>query len=64
MENTNDIKAVALPAGKVTAAKLNSIWEALESADPSKCLPVGHEGCSTECESTSIHYMTLAPVEG
>jgi hypothetical protein len=46
----------------VTAAKLNSIWEALESADPSRCLLKGHEGCNPECESTIIHYEILTPV--
>jgi hypothetical protein len=48
---------------KLTAEKLNSIWEALESADPSKCLPKGHEGCTVKCESNIIHFETLTPVE-
>jgi hypothetical protein len=48
---------------KLTAEKLNSIWEALESADPSKCLLKGHEGCNVECESTIIHFETLTPVK-
>ena len=48
---------------RLTAAKLHDIWEALESADPSKCLPAGHEGCSKECESTIIHYVTITPVK-
>lgn len=38
---------------------LNRIWEALASTDPSKCLPTGHAGCTPQCESETIHYVTV-----
>lgn len=47
--------------------QLEAAWTRLENAANEPVLPVGHEGCSTQCEMENIHFLRadqITDVEG